>query len=128
MNIRKIIKEELLKEVGGYDDQNTMANHAGHVMNVLSGSYNDLSNTLHGLANAVSDGASKKDLIGFLVETSKNIDMLTNIINTIIKDFTEDDLIDKAKMVIKSLNSFRKKINVLSSFSDAMGGEEEFVS
>ena len=41
MNIRKIIKEELLKEVGGYDDPNIMATHAGHIMGVLSNSYND---------------------------------------------------------------------------------------
>jgi hypothetical protein len=53
MNIRKIIKEELLKEVGGYDDLRVMAQHAGTTMGALSSSANDLSNLLSGIANQV---------------------------------------------------------------------------
>ena len=56
MNLRRIIKEELLKEVGGYDDPKVMGQHAGAIMGMLSGSHSDLSNTLAGLANAVMDG------------------------------------------------------------------------
>jgi len=101
MNIRKIIKEELLKEVGGYDDPNVMATHAGHTMGVLADSYNDLSNTLQGLANAIMDKAEKEDLVIFLGETSKEISFLIDVIERVIKDFTEDDLIMKAKSIIK---------------------------
>lgn len=127
MDIRRIIKEELLKEVGGYDDPTIMGQHVGHVMEVLSNSYNDLSNTLEGLANAIMDGVPKEDLVTFLNETSQNINFLTDVIKNIIIDFTEDDLIDKAKMVVKSLKSFNRKINVLINFADAMGNDEEFI-
>jgi len=127
MNIRRIIKEELLKEVGGYDDPNVMATHAGHTMGVLADSYNDLSSTLQGLANAIMDKAEKEDLVIFLGETSKEISFLVDVIERVLKDFTEDDLIMKAKSIIKSLKSFKRKIDVLSNFSDAMGGNEDFI-
>ena len=127
MNIRKIIKEELLKEVGGYDDPNIMATHAGHIMGVLSNSYNDLSSTLEMLANSIMDGVSKEEMVEILQQSFKEIELLTNVIKSAIKDFTEEDLINQAKIIIKSLNSFKRKIDVLSNFSDAMGGEEEFI-
>lgn len=127
MNIRKIIKEELLKEVGGYDDPIVMGTHAGHVMGILSNSYDDLSNTLQGLANAIMDGAPKEDLVTFLNETSQNINFLTDVIKNVMVDFTEDDLVASAKSIIKSLKSFNRKINVLINFADAMGNDEEFV-
>lgn len=127
MNIRRIIKEELLKEVGGYDDPLIMGKHAGHVMEVLSNSYNDLSNTLQGLANAIMDGSPKEELVTFLDETSQDINFLTDIIKNIMVNFTEDDLVNSAKMVIKSLKSFNRKIDVLINFADAMGNDEEFV-
>ena len=39
MNIRKIVKEELLKEAGGYDDLSVMGQHAGASMGILTSSY-----------------------------------------------------------------------------------------
>lgn len=127
MNIRRIIKEELLKETGGYDDLTVMGIHAGQVMDTLSSSYNDLTNTLQGLANAIVDGSPKMDLAGYLIEASNEIDVLIDVIQIAIKDFTEDDLIAKAQMVIKALNTFRKKIDILSRFNDAMGNDIEFI-
>lgn len=136
MGIKKIIKEELLKhinksknlyEAGGYDDPQVMATHAGKIMGALSNSYNDLSDILQKLANAVMNGDSKEYITDILMDASKGISFLVDVIKTAIKDFTEDDLINKAKMVIKSLNSFKRKIDVLSNFSDAMGTEEEFI-
>ena len=127
MNIRRIIKEELLKEAGGYDDPLIMGKHAGHVMETLSNSYNDLSNTIQGLANAIMDGVPKSDLVTFLGETSHNIELLVNVIKNVTLDFTEDDLVAKAEMIVKSLNSFKRKIGVLINFSDAMGNDEEFI-
>ena len=93
MNIRKIIKEELFKEVGGYDDPSVMAQHAGKAMGALASSHNDLSNLLSGIANQVM----------------------------------EDDVILQAKKAISSLKSFKRKIDVLSNFSDSMGNDEQFI-
>ena len=126
MNLRRIIKEELLKEVGGYDDPKVMGQHAGAIMGMLSGSHSDLSNTLAGLANTVMDGAPKRDLTSFLKETSKDIMIFIDVIKRALKEFTEDDVKLKAKEVIKSLNSFKRKIDVLTNFSSEMGGDEQF--
>jgi len=127
MNIRKIIREELVKEVGGYDSQNIMNMHASTVMSNLSNTYNDLTNVLHGLANAIVDNYSKSDITTFLNEVSEEINLFISTIKTSIKDFTEDDLINKSKSIIKQLESFKKKIDVIFNFSDSMGGEEEFI-
>jgi hypothetical protein len=127
MNIRKIIKEELLKEVGGYDDSNVMYHHAGKVMYILSSFFNEVTNTIEGLANAIMDGTDKEDIVNYLTLVSEDIHNFMEVIKTSIKDFTEDDLISKAKMIIKSLNTFVRKIDVVINFSDAMGGQEEFI-
>ncbi len=127
MNIRKIIKEELLKEVGGYDDPNIMAQHAGKAMAALASSHNDLSNLLSGIANQVMDGADKNDISDSLRETSKEINFFIEIIKTAIGEVMEDDVILQAKKAILSLNSFRRKIDVLSNFSDSMGDNEQFI-
>ena len=127
MKLKKIIREELLKEVGGYDDKNIMSIHAGVTMGSLTEIYNDLTNTLQGLANAIMDGHSKDDFVIYLKETSEEISILTDTIKIIISEFTEDDLIFKAKNIIKSLNYFKKKIDILSNSSDTIGSDEEFV-
>lgn len=127
MNIRKIIKEELIKEVGGYDDQRVMAKHAGTTMGALSTSHNDLTNLLSGLANSIMDGANKNDISDSLMETSKEINFFIDIINGVISEVMEDDVIVKAKEIVSSLKVFKRKIDVLSNFSDAMGNDEEFI-
>ena len=111
MNIRKIIKEELIKEVGGYDDQRVMAKHAGTTMGALSTSHNDLTNLLSGLANSIMDGANKNDISDSLMETSKEINFFIDIINGVISEVMEDDVIVKAKETISSLKVFKRKID-----------------
>ena len=126
MNIRKIIKEELLKEVGGYDDKNIMSIHAGVSMTTLANVYNDLTLVIEGLANAVVDGHSKNEFISYLNETSEVIGSLIKEVETVINEFTEDDLIRDARSMIKKLNTFKRRVDVLSNFSDAMGNDEVF--
>ena len=126
MNIRRIIKEELLKEVGGYDDPNIMAQHAGQVMGGLTSSYNDLSNMLSGLANALVDGTTKVEVREYLSEVFDELFVIIDAIKLGIKDFTEDDLITKSKNIISSLKRFQQKIKILIEMSDAMGSEEEY--
>ncbi len=127
MNIRKIIKEELLKEVGGYDDLNVMGKHAGTTMAALSTSYNELSNLLSGIANQIMDGSDKNDISDSLRETSEQLRFFINIIKTSISEVMEDDVISQSKKIISSLNSFRRKIDIISNFSDSMGDNEQFI-
>lgn len=126
MNIRKIIKEELLKEVGGYDDSNVMAVHAGTTLGKLTSVVNNLSLIVSGLANALVDGTTKEDVKGYLIDSFEEIEMIKNEIKKNIKDFTEDKLIKESKLFLTKLNKFQKKINVLINLSSVMGGEEEY--
>jgi hypothetical protein len=126
MNIRRIIKEELLKEVGGYDDKNIMNIHAGVSMNTLANTYNELTMVIEGLANAIVDGHSKNDFISYLKETSEIISSFITEVEIVINEFTEDDLIRDARNMIKSLKTFKRRIDVLSNFSDVMGNDEIF--
>jgi hypothetical protein len=126
MNIRKIIKEELLKEVGGYDDKNIMSIHASTSMNSLANSFNELTVTVGDLANAVANGDSKIDLIEYLEKAFDINNFLITDIQTVINDFTEDDLIESAKNMIKSIKRFNNKIHAITNFSDAMGNDENF--
>jgi hypothetical protein len=82
---------------------------------------NDLSNLLAGIANQVMDGADKNDISDSLRESSKEIVFFIDIIKTAISEVMEDDVILQAKKAISSLKSFKRKIDVLSNFSDSMG-------
>lgn len=127
MNIRKIIKEELLKEVGGYDDLNVMGQHVGSIMSGLAETHSQLTTVISALANAIMDGQDKNSITQYLKETSEEINIFIDSIKMFISDFTEDDVIVKAKEVISSLKTFKRKIDVLSNFSDAMGNHEQFI-
>ena len=61
------------------------------------------------------------------METSKEINFFIDIINGVISEVMEDDVIVKAKETISSLKVFKRKIDILSNFSDAMGNDEEFI-
>lgn len=126
MNIRKIIKEELLKEVGGYDDPSVMASHAGITLGALSTALNDLSLIISGLANALMDGTTKEEVKGYLSESFDEIEEIKDGIKKNIKDFTEDRLISESKTFLIKLNNFQKKINILIGLSDVMGGDMEY--
>ena len=82
MNIRKIIKEELLKEVGGYDDMSVMGQHVGASMDILSSSYQILMDTLAELANSLVKGEGRDKF-----KMSKNIvDDLSDVTQKVIED------------------------------------------
>lgn len=120
MNIRKIIKEELLKEVGGYDDPNTMASHTTSSINTLSSAYGDLSSILSDISNSIMDGGlSITESKDYLKDIIESVDEVVMIMQVVLKDFTEDDLISDSKNIIKSLNKFNQKLRVLNNMSDS---------
>lgn len=127
MNIRKIIKEELLKEVGGYDDMSVMGQHAGASMDILSSSYQILMDTLAELANSLVKGEGRDKF-----KMSKNIvDDLSDVTQKVIedtkntlKDFTEDDVISQGKGFIKELNKLIKRIRLVSGMVSTYTKEE----
>ncbi len=50
MNIRRIIKEEILKEIAaGYDDPTVMGQHAGQTIGIMSNAYAELINVNYDL-------------------------------------------------------------------------------
>jgi len=127
MNIRKIIKEELLKEVGGYDDMSVMGQHAGTSMGTLSSSYQILMDTLSELANSLIKGEGRDKF-----KMSKNIvDDLSDVTRKVIedtkntlKDFTEDDVISQGRGFIKELNKLIKRIRLVSGMVSTYTKEE----
>jgi len=122
----KYIKESKLDEVGGYDDKNIMAIHAGASMDSLANSFNELTITVEDLANAVANGDSKSELIEYLEKAFDINNFLIKDIETVINDFTEDDVIKSAKNMIVSIKRFNNKIDAITNFSDAMGNDEKF--
>jgi hypothetical protein len=124
-DLEKLVKK-IITEVGGYDDPTIMGTHASKSMENLTGVYDELSNILQGLANAIMDDFSVSELSDFLNDVVNEIEILVDTTQKTIKDFTEDDMIDAAKRFIKELKSFQRKIIVLMNFSDSMGNELEF--
>jgi len=119
MNIRKIIKEELLKEVGGYDDLNVMGQHAGASMAILTSSYQILMDLLTDIANSLLDsekGYSKFSLSNSIIG---DLDKVTSEVikdtENVLKDFTEDDVIEGGKKFITHLKSLVKRIRLISN-------------
>ena len=126
MNIRKIIKEELLREVGGYDDPDVMSVHAGATISRLTDAVEELTLIVSGLSNALMNGSTKEDIRTYLAESSDEIETIKSEIKKNIKNFTEDRLISESKTFLTKLIKFQKKINVLVDLSGAMGSDQEY--
>ena len=116
MNIRRIIKEELIKEVGGYDAPDIMGQHAGAVMGGLKETIMSLNLALLGFSEMLID--PNINHLEIKEETDELISLISEsimIIDTVLKDFTEDDLILKGKKLINSLSLLERNLRVLNN-------------
>jgi hypothetical protein len=114
-SIKKIIKEELLKEVGGYDDKIIMAKHSGEVMEGLVKVFSDVLGVIKVLGEKVDNGTfdrfSGEEI---LLKLSDGIDEAIRVTGMLIKEFTEDGVILEGQNFIKNMNEFKRKIRLLS--------------
>jgi len=118
--IRKIIKEELLKEVGGYDDPTIMAQHSGATLRSLIEVLSGMLEAIKRLAQKISKGGLDKfkgrDVLFNLSDIINEGLRLTGLL---IKDFTEDDIIFEGKKFIEKMNEFKRKIRLLSNLGSS---------
>lgn len=114
-SIKKIIKEELLKEVGGYDDKIIMAKHSGVIMEGLVKVFSDVLGVIKVLGEKVDNGTfdrfSGEEI---LLKLSDGIDEGVRITSMLIKEFTEEGVILEGQNFIKNMNEFKRKIRLLS--------------
>jgi hypothetical protein len=116
MNIRRIIKEELLKEAGGYDSPEIMAQHAGHVMHNLKTTIKELNLGLMGFVNLLSDPDISHLEMGEEIESLNDLILDTKLIVKIVtEEFTEDKLVEESKNLIKKLDSLEGRIKFLNN-------------
>ena len=124
-SIKNIIKEELLKEVGGYDDIMIMAKHSGMIMTGLIKVFSDIMEVIKILNEKVATGKfdkfSGQKLLSIL---SNGIDEGIRITVMLIKDFTEDDIILEGQNFIKNMNEFKRKIRLLSGLASGFTQSE----
>lgn len=113
-NIKKTIKEELLKEAGGYDAPDIMGQHVGHVMSNLRDTLGQLNLGILGFSDMLkSDEINHLDIQEEIKELMNLIEESIMIIELSLKDFTEDELVLKGMSLLKSLNNFLKKIRIM---------------
>lgn len=116
MNIRKIIKEELLKEAGGYDSPEVMSQHAGHVMSGLKTTIKELNLGLMGfievLGNPKVSHLEMGEEIGALNDLILDSKLIVKIIT---EEFTEGKLVQESEILIKELDSLKSKLEYLNS-------------
>ena len=126
-DLENLVKK-IINEVGGYDDPNIMAIHSGKVLSTLSQTYSDLTNTITGLSQLVTTlDFDRESVEEALDEVSQEIDIFVTAIKQVIQDFTEDDLIHRAKIVMKDLRQFQNRLRLLINLSDSLTtNDEEF--
>lgn len=116
MNIRRIIREELIKEVGGYDAPDIMGQHAGAVMGGLKETIMSLNLALLGFSKLLIEPDINH--LEIKEETEELINLISEsimIISTVLKDFTEDELILKGKKLVKSLELLERNLRTLNN-------------
>jgi hypothetical protein len=78
-NKGKIIKEGNINEIGGYDDPNMYAQHAGAYLGIVKSSYNKIIEALKGIENVHSDMLDdkfRKEMEGFLTSMDEPLKKL----------------------------------------------------
>jgi ABC-type transporter Mla subunit MlaD len=126
-DLENLVKK-IINEVGGYDDPNIMAIHSGKVLGTLSQVYSDLTNTITGLSQLVTTlDFDRSEVEGALDDVNQEIDIFVMSIKQVIRDFTEDDLIHRARIVMKDLRQFQNRLRLLINLSDSLTtNDEEF--
>lgn len=126
-DLENLVKK-IINEVGGYDDPNIMAIHSGKVLGTLSQVYSDLTNTITGLSQLVTTlDFDRSEVEGALDEVNQEIDIFVMAIKQVIRDFTEDDLIHRARIVMKDLRQFQNRLRLLINLSDSLTtNDDEF--
>jgi len=124
MNIKKIIKEELMKEVGGYDDSTVMASHGGNTLGKLTRVVNELSMMIVGLSTSLTT-ANKEDIREFLIEVFDDMNYLKELIKQSISEFTEDQLFVDGQLILNEISRFQRKSKILITMFDSMGNDAE---
>jgi hypothetical protein len=116
MNIRKIIKEELLKEAGGYDSPEIMSQHAGHVMGSLKTTIKDLNFGLMGFIELLSNADVSHLEMNEEIESLNDLILDSKlIVKILIEEFTEDRLVEESKKLIVQLDSLEGRLKFLNN-------------
>lgn len=116
MNIRRIIKEELLKEAGGYDSPEVMSQHAGHVMGGLKTTIKELNLGLMGFIELLSNPNVSHLEMGEEIEALNDLILDSKLIVKIItEEFTEDKLVQESEILIKELDSLKGRLEYLNN-------------
>ncbi len=124
MNIKKIIKEELMKEVGGYDDSTVMASHGGNSLGKLTSVVNELSMMMIGLSTSLNT-SNKEDIREFLIEIFGDINDLKQMIKQSISEFTEDELLVNGELILNEISKFQRRSDILIKMFDSMGDDRD---
>lgn len=112
-DLTKLVKK-IINEVGGYDDPFIMGQHSTKTINELINAHHQLSTIIADLSNTIMDGElTILDSREYLMDIISGIEVVISIGEKVIKDFTEDELIEKTKRYHKTLNRFNKRLRIL---------------
>jgi hypothetical protein len=127
-DLERLVKK-IITEVGGYDDENVMFQHTYKTISDLQGAYITLFETLTNLSNDIISKQLKiEDANEYLLMVIEEVDVFIDIMNIVLKDFTEDEIINQSKSIIKSLNKFSRKLRILSNMAKSFANnDKEFI-
>jgi hypothetical protein len=125
-NMAKFLKESKLDEAGGYDDPTIMGQHAGTVMGILKTTVKGIVMGTLGLEQLIEKGG-KGEIMSNIQHLTGAIDEGIKLMETVITDFTEEDLIKDTKILMGKLGRFNRKLRVLEGMGHGYG-ETDFMS
>ena len=111
--LRNIVKKVIL-EIGGYDDPFVMASHGRHVFSNSLEMISELSLMMAKIISLLLDtDFDKMEKKEFFESIAMKLERVIFRLDKILGDFTEDELREKSKVLIKKLGKLKDKFIML---------------
>ena len=115
----KNIVKKIIIEIGGYDDPFVMASHAKHVLSNASEMGSELTLLLVKCVTMLLDtDLEDSDKKGFFRSIIVNLGNLSESLDGMLGDFTEDKLRNISKKLSKKLKTLKSKFIIIDQMND----------
>jgi hypothetical protein len=124
----EFLMKRLTEVAAGYDDHFVMSTHSGGSMGRLIFLLTDLVESLKETMSLLNtEDVNTKEVISHFESVNDRLDIVSEMMIKTFKDFTEREVINKGKLLVKKIKQYQRKIGVILHYgSQLTDSDEEF--
>jgi len=122
----KLLMKRLTEVAAGYDDHFIMSTHAGGSMAKLIYLLTNFVGILNETISLLNtEDITTKEVISQFEDVNDNLDIVADMMSKVFKDFTEKELINKGKILVRKIKQYQRKIGVILHYGTQLSDSDE---